>query len=683
MNTEEAKSSIDQLVDKINQYNYEYYNLDAPSISDFEFDQLLKQLESLESTFPDLIRSDSPSQRVGGTPTKDFKTVVHQYPMLSLSNTYSEGEISDFDSRVRKTIADQVEYVCELKFDGLSIGLTYENGLLKQAVTRGDGVQGDDVTNNARTIKSIPLKLRHGAPTTFEIRGEIFMTKSGFNRLNEEREDLGENPFANPRNAASGTMKTQDPTLVAQRPLDCFLYQIPGSLLETTTHAESLQMAKNLGFKVSSHTQVCKNLPEVFAFIQHWNTERFHLDYEIDGIVIKVNSIAQQNQLGFTAKSPRWAIAYKFKAEQAETRLNSIDYQVGRTGAVTPVANLNPVHLAGTIVKRASLHNSDIIQNMDIRLADWVYVEKGGEIIPKIVGVNLEKRSPQAEPVIFIKNCPECNTPLIKNAGEAAHFCPNEDHCPPQIKGKLEHFISRKAMNIDSLGEGKVETLFDAGLVTNAGDFYDLTYKQLFGLSKTIVSSDGMTEKTMSFKEKTAQNIINGIESSKNEPFHKVLFALGIRFVGATVAKKLARHFGSIQQIQQATFDELIAVDDIGERIADSVLTWFARPEHTEMISRLQRQGIQLESTAVEENNTSGKLSGMSFVVSGVFENISRDELKQLIEEHGGKNLSALSAQTSYLVAGEKMGPAKKVKAEKLGIPIISEDQFFELLSKN
>ena len=683
MNKEEAKSIIDQLVDKINQHNYEYYNLDAPSISDFEFDQLLKQLESLESTFPELIRSDSPSQRVGGTPTKDFKTVVHQYPMLSLSNTYSEGEISDFDNRVRKTIADQVEYVCELKFDGLSIGLTYENGLLKQAVTRGDGVQGDDVTNNARTIKSIPLKLRKGAPPNFEIRGEIFMTKSGFNHLNEEREELGENPFANPRNAASGTMKTQDPTLVAQRPLDCFLYQIPGSLLETTTHAESLQMAKNLGFKVSSHTQVCKNLPEVFAFIQHWNTERFHLDYEIDGIVIKVNSIAQQNQLGFTAKSPRWAIAYKFKAEQAETRLDSIDYQVGRTGAVTPVANLNPVHLAGTIVKRASLHNSDIIQNMDIRLADWVYVEKGGEIIPKIVGVNLEKRSPQAEPVIFIKNCPECNTPLIKNAGEAAHFCPNEDHCPPQIKGKLEHFISRKAMNIDSLGEGKVETLFDTGLVTNAADFYDLTYKQLFGLSKTIVSSDGMTEKTMSFKEKTAQNIINGIESSKNEPFHKVLFALGIRFVGATVAKKLARHFGSIQQIQQATFDELIAVDDIGERIADSVLTWFSRPEHTEMISRLQRQGIQLESTAVEENNTSGKLSGMSFVVSGVFENISRDQLKQLIEEHGGKNLSALSAQTSYLVAGEKMGPAKKVKAEKLGIPIISEDQFFELLSKN
>jgi DNA ligase (NAD+) len=682
MTHEEAKIRIDFLVDKINQHNFEYYNLNSPSISDYEFDQLLKQLEEIERNFPDLIRADSPSQRVGGTPTKDFRTVVHQYPMLSLSNTYSESEIADFDARVRKVIDEPIEYVCELKFDGLSIGLIYENGILTQAVTRGDGVQGDDVTNNARTIKPIPLKLREGAPAHFEIRGEIFMTRSGFLQLNDERKELGENPFANPRNAASGSMKTQDPSLVAKRPLDCFLYQIPGTIVSTATHLESLQLANKLGFKVSSHTQVCSTLQEVFTFINHWKTGRHQLDYDIDGIVIKVNSILQQNQLGYTAKSPRWAIAYKFKAEQVETKLNSIDYQVGRTGAVTPVANLQPVQLAGTIVKRASLHNADIIQNLDICLGDTVFVEKGGEIIPKIIGVNLEKRLPNSMPVKFIGSCPECGTPLIKNIGEAAHFCPNEDHCPPQIKGKLEHFISRKAMNIDSLGEGKIETLFDAGLVKNVADLYDLKYDQLFGLSKTIVSSDGKTEKTLSFKEKTTLNIIQGIESSKTTPFHKVLFALGIRFVGATVAQKLSQHFGNIQNLQEATFDELIAVDDIGERIADSVLTWFARPEHSDIVQRLKQHGIQLQSANKEEIQN-GKLSDKSFVVSGVFAGVSRDELKQIIEKNGGKNLSAISSQTSYLVAGDKMGPAKKAKAEKLGVPIINEDQFFSLISDN
>jgi len=682
MTPQEARTLIDQLVEKINQYNYEYYTLDLPTISDFEFDQLLKQLESLEQQYPDLIRSDSPSLRVGGTPTKEFATVLHRYPMLSLSNTYSEGEIADFDNRVRKTIEQPVEYVCELKFDGLSIGLIYHNGILTKAVTRGDGVQGDDVTNNARTIKSIPLKLRPGAPEDFEIRGEIFMTKSGFNLMNEEREALGETPFANPRNAASGSMKTQDPSLVAQRPLDCFLYQIPGNILRADTHFEGLQLAKKLGLKISAHAKICTSLEEIFAYINHWDKHRHELDYEIDGIVIKVNSIAQQNLLGYTAKSPRWAIAYKFKAEQVETPLLSIDYQVGRTGAVTPVANLKPVQLAGTVVKRASLHNADIIQQLDIHTDDTVYVEKGGEIIPKIVGVNLEKRKPDGKPIEFIHTCPECGTNLIKNEGEAAHFCPNEDHCPPQIKGKLEHFISRKAMNIDSLGEGKVETLWEAGLVSDVADFYDLTYQQLFGLTKTIAATDGKPEKTLSFKEKTVQNILNGLEASKAQPFHKVLFGLGIRFIGETVAKKLARHFGDIQHIQQATFDELISVEDIGERIADSVLTWFARPEHMELIKRLEEHELQLKSV-VNEQVVEGSLSGLTFVVSGVFEKHSRDEMKLLIEKNGGKNLGGISSKTSYLVAGEKMGPAKKAKAEKLGVPVINEDQFYDLLSSN
>ncbi len=679
---QEARILIDQLVEKINQYNYEYYTLDMPTVSDFEFDQLLKRLEALEHQFPDLIRSDSPSLRVGGAPTKEFATVLHRYPMLSLSNTYSEGEIADFDNRVRKTIDDHVEYVCELKFDGLSIGLVYHKGILTQAVTRGDGVQGDDVTNNARTIKSIPLKLQSGAPEDFEIRGEIFMTKSGFNLMNEEREALGETPFANPRNAASGSMKTQDPALVAKRPLDCFLYQIPGNILNAQTHFEGLQQAKRLGLKVSDHAKICTSLEEVFAYINYWDKNRHDLDYEIDGIVIKVNSIAQQKLLGYTAKSPRWAIAYKFKAEQVETSLLSIDYQVGRTGAVTPVANLQPVQLAGTVVKRASLHNADIIQQLDIHTGDTVYVEKGGEIIPKIVGINMEKRKPGSKPVAFISACPECGTTLIKNAGEAAHFCPNEDHCPPQIKGKLEHFISRKAMNIDSLGEGKVETLWETGLVSNVADFYDLTHQQLFGLSKTIAATEGKPEKTLSFKEKTVQNILKGLEASKTQPFHKVLFGLGIRFVGETVAKKLARHFGDIHQIQQATFDELIAVEDIGERIADSVLTWFARPEHLKLINRLEEKGLQLR-TAVDELAADGPLSGLTFVVSGVFDKLSRDELKLLIETNGGKNLGSISSKTTYLIAGEKMGPAKKTKAEKLGVPIINEDQFYDLLSSN
>jgi DNA ligase (NAD+) len=479
MTKDEAKNRITALVEQLNRYSYEYYSLSMPTIGDYEFDQLLKELETLEKENPEFLQSDSPSLRVGGEISKEFVTVVHRYPMLSLSNTYSEGEIADFDARVRKVVGDSVEYVCELKFDGLSIGLIYENGVLKQAVTRGDGVQGDDVTNNVRTIKTIPLRLQPGAPEYFEIRGEVIMTISGFRTLNNEREEIGDPPFANPRNAASGTLKMQDPGIVAQRPLDCFLYQIPTPIPELNTHFESLQFAKKLGLKISKDAAICRNLKEIIEFINHWDIQRDKLDYETDGIVIKVNSLLQQKQLGFTAKSPRWAIAYKFQAEQVETPLLSIDFQVGRTGAITPVANLKPVQLAGTLVKRASLHNADIIHHLDVRIGDTVFVEKGGEIIPKIVGVNIDKRPPEAMPVKFIGNCPECGTKLIKNQGEAAHFCPNEDHCPPQIKGKLEHFISRKAMNIDSLGEGKIDMLWDSDLVSNPADLFDLSYDQL------------------------------------------------------------------------------------------------------------------------------------------------------------------------------------------------------------
>ena len=650
-----------------------------PTVSDYQYDQLLKELETLEQQFPDFVLPQSPSHRVGGSPSKEFTTVAHRYPMLSLSNTYSSFEIAEYVTRIKTAIGESVEYVCELKYDRLSIRLTYVNGILKQAVTRGDGNQGDDVTNNVKTIKSIPLQLAGEAPDFFEIRGEIIMPKSVFERLNNEREENGESPLANPRNAASGTVKMQDPAAVARRQLDCFLYQIPVDSGLFRTHMESLQLAKEIGFKVSPQAKLCHNLEEIYSFINYWDNHRDSLDFDIDGIVIKVNRLDLQKQLGYTAKSPRWAIAYKYKAKEAETILLSIDYQVGRTGAVTPVANLKPVLLAGTIVKRASLHNADIIKSLDVRVGDTVLVEKGGEIIPKITGVNFEKRPIDANPVNFIADCPECGTPLVRTEGEAAFFCPNEDNCPPQIKGKLAHFISRKAMNIDSLGEGKIEMLWEAGLVNNVADLYDLTYDQLFGLSKTISASGGKPEKKISFKEKTAENIIKGIKNSLNEPFFKVLFALGIRFVGETVAKKLAFHFKSIENISNATFDQLVAVEDIVERIADSLLTWFARPEHTILISRLRKHGLQFTALSPEPIK-SGVLSGKSFVVSGVFSQFTRDEVKLLIEDYGGKNLSALSAQTSYLVAGENMGPAKKTKAEKLGIPIISEDDFRKLI---
>jgi len=679
MNKEDAKKRIEELTSLLREHNYKYYVLSAPEISDYDFDILLKELEALEEAYTAFKLPDSPTQRVGGEPTKEFKTVTHKYPMLSLSNSYSETEIQEFDARVRKLIGNEIEYTCEHKYDGVAIGLTYINGLLTTAVTRGDGTQGDDVTNNVKTIKSIPLRLRGDYPEELEVRGEIFMTIKGFKRLNKEREEKGESLFANPRNSASGTLKMQDPAIVAKRPLDCIIYNTPNDLYHISTHYESLKYLRSVGFKTSPNVAVCKTVEDIFEYINDWNEGRVHLDYDIDGVVIKVNNLQQQKALGFTAKSPRWAIAYKFKAERSETTLLSIDYQVGRTGAVTPVANLEPVLLAGTTVKRASLHNADIIQKLDVRLKDKVYVEKGGEIIPKIVGVNTEARKTDALPVTFTKNCPECGTELIRQEGEAAFYCPNEDHCPPQIKGKLAHFISRKAMNIDSLGEGKIEMLFDHHLVNNVADLYDLTYEQLYGLEKVIV--DQGKEKKISFQQKSAEKIIAGIKKSKEMPFYKVLFALGIRHVGETVAKKLAFHYTSIDKLAEATHEALIEIDEIGGKIAESVINWFQKEEHKEIIERLRKAGVQLDSEASLQQLKSNKLDGKSFVVSGVFSSYSREELKSLIEQNGGKNVGSISSKTDFVLAGDNMGPAKKQKAEKLGIPIISEEDFQRMIS--
>ncbi len=680
MNEQEAKTRIGQLTRELQQHNYNYYVLAKPIISDYDFDQLLKELEVLEKQFPQYRLPDSPTLRVGGDITKEFKTVKHRHPMMSLSNSYSEEEIREFINRVTKAVGNDVEFVCELKYDGVAISLTYENGVLVQAVTRGDGVRGDDVTNNIKTIKTIPLRLRGAYPEELEVRGEIFMPHAGFNRLNNEREEIGDAPFANPRNATAGSIKMQDPKEVAKRPLDCIIYYVPQELPGIETHYDAIRYVGSLGIKTSNNIALCRKEEEIFEFINDWNIGREHLPYDIDGIVIKVNNLALQKKLGYTAKSPRWAIAYKFKAERAETLLTSIDYQVGRTGAVTPVANLQPVQLAGTVVKRASLHNADIIAQLDVRIGDTVYVEKGGEIIPKIVGVNLNKRPAGAEPVHFIDHCPECNTPLVRKEGEAAYYCPNEESCPPQIKGKLEHFISRKAMNIDSLGEGKIEMLFDNGLVKNVADLYDLSYNQLLGLEKTIPADENKKEKKISFQEKTVQNILKGIDNSLAVPFPRVLYALGIRYVGETVAKKLAARFKSIDKLQQATYDELTAVEEIGEKIAESVIQWFQKPVHLEIIRRLKEKGVQMELIE-ETTNVSDVLKGKSFVVSGVFERHSRDEIKNLIEQHGGKNTGSVSSKTDYLLAGDNMGPAKKEKADKLGIPIISEEDFEKMIA--
>jgi len=682
MTRDEAGREIAGLISVINEHNYRYYQLAEPVISDYEFDQLLKRLEFLEQQFPDLITPNSPTQRVGGEITRQFETVYHTYPMLSLDNTYSEGELRDFDSRTLRLLQEPCEYVCELKIDGVSISLIYENGTLRKAITRGDGVRGDDVTTNARTIRGIPLKLSgDDFPDFFEVRGEIFMPRAGFDKMNRDREEIGEPAFANPRNATAGTLKMQDSALVAKRPLDIYVYYLLGESLSGKTHFERLSQLKSWGFKVSDVKARCKNIDEVISFIHEIGLRRSELPFDIDGVVIKVNSIYQQEKLGLTSKSPRWAIAYKFKAEEAVTKLVSIDFQVGRTGAVTPVANLEPVFLAGTTVKRATLHNEDIIKSLDLRMGDYVFVEKGGEIIPKITAVDISKRNTDSLEVKFITHCPECGSELVRNSGEAAWYCPNENGCPPQIKGRLVHFIGRKAMNIDSLGEGKIEMLFDNGLVKDIADLYDLSYEQLIGLEK-VITDNQEKEKKISFREKTVSNILAGIEKSKETSFEKVLFALGIRFVGETVARKLASHFGNIDNLMKATATDLVAVDEIGEKIAASLLNHFKINSNLTIIERLRKAGLHFEISSNQRNKVSSSLEGLTLVVSGVFSKFTRDGIKKTIEEHGGKVGSSVSAKTSFLVAGENMGPEKRRKAESLKVKIITEDDFIQLLQQ-
>jgi DNA ligase (NAD+) len=674
MTETQVKDKIERLSKEIEKHNYNYYALDKPAISDYDFDMLLEELIKLEKEFPQFLSEDSPSQRVGGTITKVFKTVKHKYPMLSLSNSYSKDELNDFDDRAKKglgiTGADlfggSVEYVCELKFDGLSISLTYEHGKLVKAVTRGDGVQGDDVTVNAKTIRSIPLQLKGDYPDFFEIRGEIYMSRKMFDEINKEREEIGDPPLANPRNSASGTMKMQDSAVVAKRKLECFVYYMMGDKLPSKTQYDNLLKAKNWGFRISPHTKLCADMNEVFTFIDHWDKARHKLPFDIDGVVIKVNDYKQQLQLGFTAKSPRWAIAFKFKTEQVSTVLESISYQVGRTGSITPVANLKPVLLAGTTVKRASLHNADIIEKLDVRVGDYVYVEKGGEIIPKIVGVDLSKRQKDSEPVKYITECPECGAKLERKEEEANHYCVNENGCPPQIKGKIEHFVSRKAMDIDSLGGETIEQLYNEGLIKNIADLYELKKEQLLPLDRMA--------------EKSANNLLEGIETSKKVPFERVLYAIGIRHVGETTAKKIARKVKNMDALMNAGEEELLAIDEVGEIIAKSLAAYFSDIENKAMISRLKKQGLQFELSEEQLQNTTNKLEGKTFVISGVFQKHSRDQLKDLIEKNGGKNTGSISAKTSFVLAGDNMGPEKLKKAEKLGVKIISEDDFEKMI---
>ncbi|MDA9555199.1 NAD-dependent DNA ligase LigA [Pelobium sp.] len=665
----EIKDRMDALVKELQQHNYNYYVLAMPTISDYDFDQKLKQLEALEKEYPEFVNPNSPTQKVGGEITKTFKTVVHKWPMMSLGNTYNEQELIDFDQRIKKAIGDDFEYVCELKFDGLSISLTYENGQLQRAVTRGDGTKGDDVTTNIKTIRTIPIKVNgENLPQSFDIRGEVLMHKAAFEKLNEERIENGEVPFANPRNFASGTVKMQDSAEVAKRPLDCFLYFLYCDNSPFKTHWESLQAVKSWGFKVSEESKLCKNINEVLDFIKLWDEKRFKLSYDIDGIVLKVNSYAQQQELGFTAKSPRWAISYKYKAQEVETILEKVTYQVGRTGAVTPVANFKPVLLAGTTVKRATLHNANEIERLDLHEFDTVLVEKGGEIIPKVIKVNLDKRFPNAKKIEYIHNCPECGTPLIRKEGEAVHYCPNDEACPPQIVGKIQHFISRKAMNMEGIGAETVETFYQKGLLKQISDLYFLK------------NHEPELKQLERFGEKSIQNLLEGVEKSKNAPFEKVLFGLGIRYVGATVAKKLAQHFKNIDRLMNASFDELIAAEEIGERIAQSVLEYFADENHRKEINTLRAQGLNFEIEEKEVVLQSEKLSGKTYIISGVFEKYSREQLKDLIEANGGKILSSISAKLNYVVAGDNMGPSKLEKAQKLQIPIISEDDLLDQL---
>jgi len=682
MTAEQAKSEIERLTAVINYHSELYYQKSTSEITDFEFDQLLSQLVKLEEEFPQFKAEDSPSQRVGGTITKEFESVVHKYPMLSLGNTYSEEDLLDFDNRVAKGLEGQVyEYFCELKFDGVALSLTYENGVLKQAVTRGDGTQGDDITANAKTIRSIPLKLNAIVPPLFEVRGEAFFPIKEFQRVNAEREDIGLEQLANPRNAASGTLKMQDSGVVASRKLDCFLYYLLGEQLGYSTHSQAMEAIQNWGFNVSPTYRKCNSIKEVIEYIHEWEKKRLTLPVETDGIVIKVNDLNQQDQLGFTAKSPRWAISYKYKAESASTLLESISYQVGRTGAVTPVANLSPVLLAGTTVKRASLHNANEIARLDLRIGDTVFVEKGGEIIPKVTGVDLTSRNPNSTPVEYLHECPECHTALVRQEGEAAHYCPNTDGCPPQILGRVEHFIQRKAMDIESLGPETLRGLLQNKLIENYADLYSLTYEQLNGLEFTLNSEKKGENSVRSLREKSASNIIQAIEASKNIPFERVLFGLGIRFVGKTVAEKLAKHFQTIENLAQANFETLITVDEIGDRIAQSVIDFFANEAHLQMIEKLKNAGVQLASLHEEIVPEGNALLDKTFVISGVFSQFSRDELQDKIKANGGKVISSISKKLDYLVAGDKMGPSKLEKATQLGIKIISEEEFIQMIT--
>lgn len=689
MNELEAKIKIDQLTEALNKHNYNYYILSQPTISDFEFDQQLKELEALEKAFTHLAHSNSPTQKVGGDLTKEFVQVKHQYPMLSLGNTYSEDELKEFDERIRKSIGSDFEYVCELKFDGLAISITYENGKLVRAVTRGDGVQGDDVTTNVKTIQTIPHQLKEGGdyPARFEIRGEILMHRKTFDKLNNtlrkeleakgyDEDEIKERLYKNPRNFASGTLKMQDSKEVAKRPLDCFLYFVYADNNVAATHYDSLQKAHDWGFQVNDNYKKCQSIEEVMAFIHEYDKQREHLSYEIDGVVIKVNNYAQQQELGFTAKNPRWAISYKYKAQSVITRLDKITYQVGRTGAITPVANLVPVQLAGTTVKRASLYNADEIERLDLHIGDWVYVEKGGEIIPKITSVELSKRELGAEKYTYQLECPECGTPLIRKEGEAIHYCPNEVGCPPQLIGKIEHFIGRRAMNIDSLGAETIAGLYQKGLIKNYADLYGLSSDQLLGLEFEVGDEE---KKKRSLKEKSVENILAGIEASKKIPFERVLFALGIRMVGETVAKKLSKHFITIDKLAEATKEEIAGIYEIGEKIAENVTRFFAEADNRSNVQKLKDHGLQLELHEDEQAARTNKLEGKSFLVSGTF-TISRDDLKKMIETNGGRNVGSISKSLNYLIAGDKMGPEKLKKATDLNIPIISEEEFMQMI---
>ena len=662
-----VEQQLTQLREELRLHNYNYYVLDAPTISDFEFDEKLANLQKLEQKYPQFKDPNSPTQRVGGQITKNFETVQHRFRMYSLDNSYSKQDLQDWEARIKKLVDGTINYTCELKYDGASMSLTYEKGKLIKAVTRGDGMQGDDVTANIRTIKSVPLELKGDYPDLFDIRGEIVLPFAGFIQMNKERIEAGEEPYRNPRNTASGSLKLQDSAEVAKRPLECLLYSLKADRLPITTQFEGLEKARNWGFKVPKEAKLAQNMEEVFDFINYWDAQRHLLPYEIDGVVIKVNNLQQQEELGYTAKAPRWAMAYKFKAEQAKTVLEQITYQVGRTGAITPVANLAPVSLAGTIVKRASLHNADQIAKLDIREGDTVYVEKGGEIIPKIVGVDLSHRPKTSNPTVYVSTCPECSTSLVRKEGEAQHYCPNFDGCPPQIIGRIQHFISRKAMDIEGLGSETVTLLVKEGLIKNYADLYNLQLDQIIPLERMA--------------QKSAENLINGIEVSKQIPFERVLFALGIRYVGETVAKKIANHYKNIDALSKANEENLIAVDEIGDVIAKSVVNFFSSEENKQTIARLKSFGVQLEIDADKLANQTNKLENAIFVVSGVFTKVSRNDLKKLIEDNGGKVASSISSKTNYVVAGDNMGPSKKEKADSLGVSIITEDQFLEMIA--